>query len=101
MLGFLYEANLCIYDEFREGNTSPAFGHKDFYTECKNRMPKGKKIKAYRADSASYQAELINRLEEDAVKWGITAVHDKAVKAIIKAIEEAMWYEPKKGRGEF
>lgn len=26
MLGFLYEANLCIYDEFREGNVPPSFG---------------------------------------------------------------------------
>jgi hypothetical protein len=99
MLGFLYEAKLCIYDEFREGNASPAFGQKDFYTECKKRMPKGKRIKAYRADSASYQAELINEIEKDGVRWGITAAHDKAVKALIKSIEEAMWYEPVKGCG--
>ncbi|MBF0517732.1 MAG: IS1380 family transposase [Nitrospirae bacterium] len=99
MLGFLYEAKLCIYDEFREGNASPAFGQKDFYTACKNRMPRGKQIKAFRADSASYQAELINTLEEDAVKWGITAAHDKAVKALIKSIEEGMWHEPERGCG--
>jgi len=99
MAGFLYEAKLCIYDEFREGNTSPAFGQKAFYAECKKRMPKGKKIKAYRADSASYQAELLNTLEEDGVKWGITAAHDKAVKALINSIEEAMWYEPVRGCG--
>ncbi|MBF0554741.1 MAG: hypothetical protein HQK96_09350 [Nitrospirae bacterium] len=37
--------------------------------------------------------------EEDGVKWGITAVHDKAVKALIKSIEEAMWYEPVRGCG--
>lgn len=99
MAGFLYEAKLCIYDEFREGNTSPSYGQKDFYTECKKRMPKGKKIKAYRADSASYQSELINQLEEDGVKWGITAAHDKAVKALINSIEETMWYEPERGCG--
>ncbi|KWT78951.1 transposase [Candidatus Magnetominusculus xianensis] len=99
MLGFLYETKLCIYDEFREGNTPPAYGQKDFYTECKKRMPREKKIKAYRADSASYQAELINRLEEDGVKWGITASHDKAVKALINSIEEAMWNEPERGCG--
>jgi len=99
MLGFLYEAKLCIYDEFRDGNTSPASGQKDFYTESKKRMPKGKKITAYRADSASYQAELINKLEEDGVKWGITAAQDKAVKGLIKSIEETMWHEPVRGCG--
>lgn len=59
MLGFLYETNLCIYDEFREGNVPPSFGQKEFYIECKRRMPEGKRIRYYRADSASYQAELI------------------------------------------
>ena len=44
MLGFLYELKLCIYDEFREGNTAPAFGQKSFYRECKARMPKAKRI---------------------------------------------------------
>jgi len=84
MIGFLFEVKLCIYDDFRDGNTSPAFGQKDFYLECKKRMPMGKRIARYRADSASYQAELINTLEKDGVKWGITAAHDTAVRAAYK-----------------
>ncbi len=48
MVGFLYELKLCIYDEFREGNTAPAFGQRDFYRECKRRLPKGKRIGNYR-----------------------------------------------------
>lgn len=99
MIGFLFEAKLCIYDEFRDGNTSPAFGQKDFYMECKKRMPMGKRIERYRADSASYQAELINTLETDGVKWGITAAQDVAVKALIKSIAEDKWYEPVSGCG--
>ena len=55
-LGFLYETPVCIYDEFREGNVPPAYGQKEFYLECKRRMPVGKRIRNYRADSASYQA---------------------------------------------
>lgn len=99
MLGFLYESNLCLYDEFREGNIAPAFGQKEFYIECKKRMPKCKRIKNYRADSASYQAELINTLEEDGVKWTITADQDSAVKLVIAIIPEDKWYEPVKGCG--
>ena len=97
MLGFLYEANLCIYEEFREGNVAPAFGQKEFYIECKKRMPKGKRIKYYRADSASYQAELINELEADGVKYTITADQDRAVKFLISVISENEWKEPIKG----
>lgn len=99
MAGFLYEVGICIYDEFREGNTAPAYGQLEFYRQCKKRMPKGNRIGKYRADSASYQAELINELEADGVKWGITADLDRAVKAIIERIPENEWREPEKGCG--
>jgi hypothetical protein len=99
MLGFLYELNLCIYDEFRDGNTAPAFGQKGFYRGCKARMPNGKRIGYYRADSASYQADLINDLETDGVKWGITADLDRAVKAVIAEIPDGSWREPVKDCG--
>lgn len=99
MLGFLYENNLCIYDEFREGNVSPAFGQKEFYNKCKEKMPKGKSIRYYRADSASYQGDLINELEEDGVKWTITADQDSAVKLLIAMLPEDKWYEPLKECG--
>jgi hypothetical protein len=55
----------CLYDEFREGNVAPAYGQKAFYMECKGWMPLGKRIRYYRSDSASYQADLFNQLEED------------------------------------
>lgn len=99
MLGFLYELKLCIYDEFREGNTAPAFGQKSFYRECKARMPKGKRIGYYRAESASYQADLINELETDGVKWAITADLDRSVKVLIAGIPDGHWREPVKDCG--
>lgn len=73
MVAYLYETPICIYDEFREGNVAPAWGQSAFYLECKRRMPAGKVIRYYRADSVSYQAELFNQSEEDGVKYAITA----------------------------
>ena len=99
MLGFLYETPVCLYDEFREGNVAPAYGQKEFYIECKSRMPGGKRIGYYRSDSASYQAELFNQLEEDGVKYAITADQDKAVKVLIALIGEEEWREPVRGCG--
>jgi hypothetical protein len=55
MPGFLYENPVCLFDEFREGNVAPAFGQKEFYLRCKQRMLRGKRIGYYRGDSASYQ----------------------------------------------
>ena len=99
MLGFLYETAVCIYDEFREGNVCPQSGQKAFYLECKKRLPVGKRIGYYRADSASYQAELFNQLEKDGVKYAITADQDKAVKALMGSIRQGEWKEPVRGCG--
>ena len=99
MLGFLFEAKVCLLDEFREGNVSPGAGHREFYRQCKERVPEGKRIGFYRADSASYQAELINDLEGDQVFWAITADQDAAVKRLIEAIGPKEWHEPAAGCG--
>jgi Transposase DDE domain group 1 len=97
--GFLYETPVCLYDEFREGNVAPAFGQKEFYLQCKQRMPGGKRIGFYRADSASYQAGLFNQLEQDGVKYAITVDQDSAVKRVIGMIGGEEWKEPVRGCG--
>lgn len=99
MLGFLFEPGICLHEEFREGNAPPAAGQLAFYRECLARMPAGKRIGCYRADSASYQSDLVNALEDDGVYWAITARQDAAVKAIIVDIPEAAWHEPAMGCG--
>lgn len=99
MLGFLYESSLCLYDEFREGNVSPVDGQLAFYDACRARMPLGKRISRYRADSASYSSDLINRLESDGVCWSITASRDVSVQRSITLISESSWHEPERGCG--
>ena len=99
MLGFLLETPVCLYDEFREGHVAPASGQLGFYRDCKARMPVDKRIAYYRADSASYQADLINELEADGVCWAITADQDRAVKEAIRGMVEAEWNEPTVGCG--
>ena len=99
LLGFLFETPVCVVEEFREGNVSPSAGHLAFYRACQARLPAGKRMGAYRADSASYQAALINALEADGVRWAITADQDAAVKALLHALPEAAWTEPVPGCG--
>jgi len=94
MLGYLFEPGICIHDEFREGNESPGAGHVAFYLDCVQRMPVGKRIARFRADSASYQADVINELEEDDVLWTITADQDIAVQKLIRAIPADSWQRP-------
>lgn len=99
LLGFLAETPVCLFEEFREGNASPGAGHVAFYRACKSRMPADKRIAYFRADSASYQAELINELEADTVCWAITADQDTAVKAAMATLPAAAWAEPERGCG--
>ncbi len=99
MLGYLFESGICVNDEFREGNESPGAGHVAFYLDCVQRMPAGKRIARFRADSASYQAALINELEGDSVLWTITADQDSAVRKLIANIPEAAWQEAFPGAG--
>ena len=99
MLGFLWETPVCLVDEFREGNVSPGAGQLECYRQCRARMPVGKRLARYRADSAAYQAALINELEADHVRWAITADQDVAVKAVIAGLPPAAWQEPELGCG--
>jgi len=99
MLGFLFETPVCLVDEFREGNVSPGAGQLEFYRQCRTRIPVGKRLARYRADSASYQAALINELEADQVRWAITADQDVAVKAVIAGLPPEAWQEPEQGCG--
>lgn len=59
----------------------------------------GKRMARYRADSASYQALLINELEADQVRWAIMADQDVAVKAVIAGVPAEAWQEPEQGCG--
>ncbi|MDQ6959568.1 MAG: IS1380 family transposase [Mariprofundaceae bacterium] len=91
MVGHLAENGLVVHDEFREGNEAPASRNLAFVRACKANMPKGKRIARLRADSAAYQADVINDCENDGVMFAIGAKQDVAVKAAIAAIPESDW----------
>jgi len=55
----------CVWWMSFGGNVSPGAGQIEFYRQCRAQMPTGKRLARYRADSASYQAALINEWEAD------------------------------------
>lgn len=91
MVGHLAENGLIVGDEFREGNDSPGARNLDFLKYCGNQMPEGKKIKAFRADSAAYQASVINHCQGEGMKFAIGGDLDAAVKGVIKSMKEEGW----------
>ena len=91
MVGHLAENGLVVGDEFREGNDSPGARNLEFLKYCERQMPKGKKIKAFRADSAAYQADVINHCQENRIDYAIGGDLDEAVKKVIWTIKDDEW----------
>jgi hypothetical protein len=91
MVGHLAENGLIVGDEFREGNASPGARNLEFLKYCERQMPKGKKIKAFRADSAAYQAKVINHCQDNGIMYAIGGDLDEAVKKVILTIKDEEW----------
>ena len=97
IVGHIAENGLVLGDEFREGNEAPAARNLEFIKYCERQMPKGKGIKALRADSATYQADIINYCESEGIEFAIGADLDEAVLNAIRAILDKDWKTYKNG----
>jgi hypothetical protein len=91
MLGHLAENGLIVGDEFRQGNESPGAGNLEFVKYCEQQLPCGKRIRALRADSAAYQASVMNHCQRHGIEFAIGADLDKAVLRAIEAIGGQEW----------
>lgn len=92
LLSFLCDIDLCVMDEYREGNVHAGDRVKEqlIYTA---ELLKGlnKILKYFRSDSAGYTSFVINECFERGIVFTITADQDSAVKSAIKAIPESEW----------
>jgi len=93
LVGHLAENGLVLHEEFRAGNVSPGARNLEFLKGCQKRMPKGKRIKFFRSDSAAYQAELLDYCEEEGIKYAVGADLDEAVLEVISGIGVQEWRE--------
>lgn len=91
MVGHLAENGLIVGEEFREGNESPGGRNLEFIKYCARQLPKGKRIKALRSDSAGYQGKVINYCQDKGIKFAIGADLDEAVVKEIRNIKEEDW----------
>jgi hypothetical protein len=91
IVGHLGENGLVIGHEFREGNVSPFDRNLEFVQQCFRNMPESKKIRAFRADSASYQASLFNFLEDRHILFAVGGHVDISVQTRIKELPGSAW----------
>ena len=93
MVGHIAETGMVIHDDFREGNIAPAAENLTFIKKCIANMPKGKKITKFRADAATYIAEVFNYLEEKNILFAIGGKKDVAVMTLINELKKEDWRE--------
>jgi hypothetical protein len=86
MVGHLAENGLAVADEFRAGNDSPGSRNLEFLQACEVRMPEGKLIARFRADSAAYQAKVIDYCEEHGIEFAIGADLDPGVRKSLSSV---------------
>lgn len=91
MVGHLAENGLIVGDEFRQGNESPGSKNLEFIKYCEQQLPDGKRITAFRSDSAAYQAGVINYCEQNGIEFAIGADLDEAVVRVIQGISGRAW----------
>lgn len=91
IVGHIAETGMALHDDFRNGNVSPSTRNLQFIKSCVSKMPKGKKIRKFRADSASYQADIFNWCEKNNIKFAVGGRMDAAVKEIVKEIKPEQW----------
>lgn len=92
LVGHIKElSGMVVHEDFREGNAAPAAGHVPFLEDCLRRLPAGVRIARFRADSASYQASVMNFCQERGIRFVIGADLNGAVREAIRRIPESDW----------
>ncbi|BAF71438.1 transposase [Sulfurovum sp. NBC37-1] len=96
MIGHI-NGGYVIHSEFRSGNIAPADNNLTFLKRCREQLPKAKSLSFFRADSASYQAELFNHCNNHHITYTVGANLDHSVYANIKEIKEWQSFQTKEG----
>lgn len=91
MVGHIAENGLIVGDEFRHGNEAPSHRNLAFLKYCESQLPAGKRIVALRADSAAYQAEVMDYCHAQGIEYAIGADLDSAVLAQIACLDGEAW----------
>lgn len=93
IIGHIAETGMVLHEEFREGNISPRTNNLAFIRDCLAMMPKSTRVTKFRADSATYIAEVFNFLEQKDILFAIGGQKDKSVMEIIDKLQDDQWKE--------
>jgi len=90
MIGHINDGYIIDVD-FREGNEAPASRNLEFIKSCAMQLPIGISFDRFRADSASYQAEIFNYCDKEEILFTVSGQKDKSVMYEIESIKADQW----------
>lgn len=92
LLGFIPELDICSTVDFRRGNISPSEGILNQLRKaiCQAKAA-GKRIAAFRSDSAAHSNEIFRECEKEGIRYYISLCKNTAVKEITCQIERKEW----------
>ena len=90
MIGHI-NGGYVIHADFREGNAASASKNLEFIKACAMQLPIGVKFNRFRADSASYQAEIFNYCNKENILFTVSGQKDQSVMYEINTIKEDNW----------
>jgi hypothetical protein len=85
------EAGVWIHDQFRDGNVNAEMGILDFAKAAFGALPRGITHRAFRGDSACYNAELITWLDDQDIDFAISADMGTSLAAAVKRLHDGDW----------
>lgn len=87
------EHDLILADEFRDGNVPAHSGNRRVVEKALAALPSGGESVLLRADSALYEHDLMEFLDERAVGYCISAMMSPQLRAQIEALGASHWHE--------
>jgi len=93
MLGFLAENRWLIFNDFRNGNASPAAGVVDVIRAAQARMPQGTRIARFRSDSAAYNHDVTDYCDDQSIHFAIGAEWNSATTALYNNLKTTDWVQ--------
>jgi len=91
MFGFLAENRWLIYDDFRNGNESPAAGIVQAIRTSQERMPEGTRGANFRSDSAAYNHHVTDYCEAAGIHFAIGADWTHATTQLYNSLKTSDW----------
>ncbi len=86
------EQDVVVVDEFRDGNVPAGSGNLRVVQRAVEQLPEGVERIRVRGDSALYEQELLDWLDDEGIEYAVSADMSRELRAAIAGLDESAWH---------